>query len=177
MAPPGGVCERPELPGDLEPPPLMLPPDPEPPLGGVYGRPPELCEGDFPSESTFLRLGGFSLHFPSLDGVLLRLTCLQSVELLPIPIPALLAPLLPFSSFGRMWLCCNFTLGSPLLKSPHPAPMIRGLCDPPLCVSGISEACPKIVLAPPLLAPKTIPISNVSLREGSGVLCPCDVGF
>lgn len=42
VAPPGGVCERPELPGDLEPPPLMLPPEPEPPLGGVYGRPPEL---------------------------------------------------------------------------------------------------------------------------------------
>lgn len=42
VAPPGGVCERPELPGDLDPPPLMLPPEPEPPLGGVYGRPPEL---------------------------------------------------------------------------------------------------------------------------------------
>lgn len=121
VAPPGGVCERPELPGDLDPPPLMLPPEPEPPLGGVYGRPPELWDGDFPSGSSFLRLGGFSLDFPSLEGVLLRLTCFPSVELLP--------PLPPFSSFGRIRLCCCLTLGSALLKSPHagPRPIIRGL--------------------------------------------------
>lgn len=120
VAPPGGVWERPELPGDFEPPPLMLPPEPEAPLGGVYGRP-ELCDGDFPSGSSFLRLGGFSFDFPSLEGVLLRLTCLPSVELPP--------PLPPFSSFGRIRLCCCLTLGSVLLKSPHevPSPIIRGL--------------------------------------------------
>lgn len=35
VAPPGGVCERPELPGDLDPPLAMLPPGPDPTLGGV----------------------------------------------------------------------------------------------------------------------------------------------